>query len=190
MRFLVVPEDSRNDALLLEPVLRALLTDLGFARPKLKACRDPLMGGIDQALNLARLEAVVARYVGMVDTFILCVDRDADPNRRRRLDAIEAHFGSRTRFIAVEAWQEVETWALAGCDLPAGWRWQDVRNARDVKEDYFAPFAASRGLASEPGGGRRTLGSEAARRIDRIRQLCPEDFGGLAHRLSELRTLR
>ena len=34
-----------------------------------------------------------------------------------------------------------------------------------------------------PGGGRRPLGEEAARRIDAIRRKCPEDFDALARRL-------
>lgn len=187
MRFLVIPEDFRNDQHLLKPILTALLASLGFAQPKLRVCLDPLIGGIDEALKPERLEEVIDRYRGMVDVFLLCVDRDANPHRRARLDAIEACFAPRVRFLACEAWEELEAWALAGLDRPGSAPWPEIRAERDVKERHFAPLAASRRLASEPGGGRRTLGIEAAKRVDRIRQLCPEDFDRLAGRLAALR---
>ncbi|WP_281181280.1 hypothetical protein [Chloroflexus islandicus] len=38
-------------------------------------------------------------------------------------------------------------------------------------------------MSDEPGGGRRTLGQEAARRYERIRQRCPEDIGELERRI-------
>ncbi|MGF3025296.1 hypothetical protein ACQVP2_21030 [Methylobacterium aquaticum] len=187
MRFLVIPEDFRNDQHILKPVLTSLLASLGFARPKLRVCNDPLIGGIGEALKPERLAEVVDRYRGMVDVFLLCVDRDADPHRRARLDKIESHFAPRACLIACEAWEELEIWALAGLDLPGPTRWGDIRAERDVKERHFTPLAASRRLESEPGGGRRTLGIEAAKRVDRIRQLCPEDFDRLAVRLAALR---
>ena len=187
MKFLVIPEDFRNDQHLLEPILTALLACLGFPRPKLRVCRDPLLGGIDEAMKLERLEEVINRHWGMVDVFLLCVDRDANPHRRARLDEIEMHFTPRVRFLACEAWEELETWALAGLDLQGPVRWAEIRAERDGKERHFVPLAASRRLTAEPGGGRRTLGREAARRIDRIRRLCPEDFDRLAGRIDALR---
>lgn len=187
MRFLIIPEDYRNDGYMLEPILSGLVKSVGFANPKVKVCRDPLMGGVSEALKSERLEEVFSRYEGMIDVFLLCVDRDADQNRQARLDAIEARFTPRVAFVATQAWEEIETWMLAGLDLPAGWRWQDVRAARDVKEAYFEPLANDRNLSSEPGGGRRTLGLEAAKRVPRIRQLCAEDFDRLGHRVAALR---
>jgi hypothetical protein len=52
-----------------------------------------------------------------------------------------------------------------------------------VKERYFEPLARERGVIDGPGGGRKTLGEEAARRLDRIRQKCREDFDHVAIRL-------
>ena len=49
-----------------------------------------------------------------------------------------------------------------------------------VPEDELA---RSRGLSDAPGGGRKRLGEEAARRVDEIRRKCPEDFGSLARRI-------
>ena len=63
------------------------------------------------------------------------------------------------------------------------WRWSDVRAEIRVKERYFDRLAGERGIANGLGGGRRVLGREAARRVDAIRQKCPEDFDDLAHRL-------
>lgn len=188
MRFLVIPEDHRNDQYMLEPILSELVRSAGFANPKVRVCRDPLMGGVSEALKPERLEEVFARYKGMIDVFLLCVDRDADLNRQARLDILEARFGPRLIFIPSQAWEEIETWMLAGLDLPASWRWQEVRGARDVKEAYFEPLAGDQGLSAEPGGGRRTLGRLAARRVGRIRQRCPEDFDLLGRRIEALRT--
>jgi len=82
--------------------------------------------------------------------------------------------------VGENAWQELEVWILAGMqDLPKKWSWQEVRAERDVKETYFDSYVDRRGLRAAPYGGRRTLAEEAARRYDRIRQLCPEDVGAL-----------
>ena len=79
-------------------------------------------------------------------------------------------------FFAENAWEEIETWVLAGLDLPNDWRWQDVRAEVDVKERYFEPMASLRGLTETTGDGRKTLGEEASRRIRAISRKCPEDF--------------
>lgn len=86
-------------------------------------------------------------------------------------------------FLAENAWEEIETWALAGLDLPKGWRWPDVRGEVHVKERYFDVLAHERSVADGPGGGRKALGEEAARNILAIRGKCPEDFDALAQRL-------
>lgn len=119
----------------------------------------------------------------MTDIFILCVDRDGEDGRRQRLDRIEDEFDGGRSFLAECAWEEIETWALAGLDLPKGWNWADVRAEIHVKENYFEPLAKGRGVANGPGGGRKALGEEAARRIPAIRSKCREDFDALARRL-------
>ena len=119
----------------------------------------------------------------MFDVFVLCVDRDGVVGRRQRLDEIESAFGNGTLFLAENAWEEIETWVLAGLNLPRDWRWADVRAEIHVKETYFDPLASERGLSDSPGAGRKVLGEQAARRISAIRQKCPEDFDALARRL-------
>ena len=85
--------------------------------------------------------------------------------------------------LASPPWEEIETWTLAGLDLPADWNWKTVRAEVQVKEIYFEPLVAQRNLSDAPGGGRKPLGEEASHRIDAIRQKCPEDFDALAQRL-------
>ena len=113
--------------------------------------------------------------------------------RRQRLDSIEAEirvqFGNSVRFFAENAWEELETWVLAGLDLPSEWRWADVRAEVHVKEQYFEPLAALRGLANSQGGGRKALAELASRRIPAIRRKCPEDFNALALRLESAANL-
>jgi hypothetical protein len=182
MRTLIIPEDFRKDQYLLKPLFERLFREFGRRQTRVLVCNQPLLQGVNEALKLERLREILERYP-MFDLFILCVDRDGNLGRQQRLDQIEQEFASLTTFMAVNAWEELETWTLAGLDLPSDWRWPDVRASVSVKEEYFEAYATQRGVADGPGGGRRTLGEEAARRIDAIRLKCPEDFGHLADRI-------
>lgn len=183
MNVLVVPEDSRKDQYILKPLFERFFRLAGKSRAAVRICQDPVLGGVREALKSSRLKEIVESYRGMTDMFILCVDRDGDEGRRRRLDQLEDEFGSEQVFFAENAWEELEAWVLAGLDLPADWRWEDVRGAVDVKERYFDVLARRRGVAGGVGGGRKALGEQAARRIPAIRSKCPEDFGRLARRV-------
>ena len=185
MNVLVIPEDFRNDQYLLIPLFRQLFRTLGRPSAKVDICRDPLLGGIGEALKSERLAEIVAQHGGMTDILILCVDRDGEVGRRQRLDQIEGEFGGNHIFLAENAWEELETWTLAGLELPRNWRWRDVRTEVQVKERYFNELARMRGVADAPGGGRKPLGEQAARRIPAIRLKCREDFDALANRLAE-----
>lgn len=183
MRVLIIPEDFRNDEHVLKPLFSRLFRTLGQRRARVEVCRDPLLGGVREALKSDRLAEIVRQHGGMTDIFILCVDRDGMPGRRQRLDEIEDEFGHGRAFLAVNAWEEIEVWVLAGLDLPNEWNWQDVRATVKVKEEYFEVVAARLNLASAPGGGRKALAEQASSRINAIRRKCPEDFGALAGRL-------
>ena len=183
MNIVVIPEDFRKDQYILKPLLTKLLQRIGVSIADVWVCQDPLLGGIGEALKSERLSEIVERRRGWADIFLLCVDRDGIVGRRQRLDHIEDEFRDRCVFFAENAWEEIETWVLAGLDLPNDWRWQDVRAEVDVKERYFEPLAAQRGLSESLSGGRKQLGEEASRRIRAIRQKCPEDFDSLARRL-------
>ena len=180
MRVLLIPEDFRNDQYILKPIFKRLFSDLGRPTLRVEVCLEPLLGGVQEALKSERLRDVVQQYP-TVDIFILCVDRDGEEGRRQRLNEIEAEFGD--TFFAENAWEEIETWLLAGLRLPSNWNWKEVRKEVQVKERYFELLVAERGLSNSPGGGRKTLGDEAARRIGEIRRKCPEDFDCLARRL-------
>lgn len=185
LRVLIIPEDFRHDQYILTPLFRRLLEELGKPRAKIEVCKDPLLQGVSEALKDERLEEIFERYDGMVDLYLLCVDRDAIEGRRDRLDQIEQKYGTVRTILAENAWEEVETWLLAGLPLPAEWQWRDVRAHRDVKEAYFQPYAKMRGVESGPGGGRKALGDEASRRLQAVQQKCPEDFGDLSRRIGE-----
>lgn len=178
MRVLIIPEDFRKDQHVLQPIIAAMLAHLGRPSATVLVCRDPLLGGVSQALKWERIEDIIERYKGMTDLFLLCIDRDGDAHRRARLDHIEKEatlmLPAQRGFFAENAWQEVEVWLLAGHNLPAAWAWQRVRDDLDPKEHYYVPFAQQRGLVDAPAEGRKTLGAEAAHRYSRIRQLCPE----------------
>ncbi len=187
MNVLVIPEDFRKDQYILKPIVEAMLAAVGKPNARVRVCMDPLLGGVAQALNWREVEKVVDRYGGMVQLFLLIVDRDGVESRRDTLDHLEAQarekLAAGAALLAENGWQELEVWALAGHQLPAEWRWQEVRSEVHSKERYFEPFAMERGLADEPGGGRKTLGREAARNYPRIRQKCVEDVRALEDRV-------
>ena len=190
MNVLVIPEDFRRDQYILKPLFSRLFRTLGRPRVTIEVCRDPLLGGVDEALKPHRILEIVRQHGGMTDIFVLCIDRDGFAGRRQRLDEIEARVQSEFEgayvFVAENAWEEIETWILAGLELPKSWRWIDVRAEVHVKERYFDVLARERGLTYGPGEWRTTLGQEAARRIDAIRQKCPDDFDALARRLEAI----
>ena len=186
MNVLVIPEDFRKDQYILKPLFERLLRSMGRRNARVRICQDPLLGGIVEATKPERIAEIVERYDGMTDVFILCVDRDGNPGRRQKLDDIEEEFGVDSDFLAENAWEELETWVLAGLVLPRSWRWTDIRAEVHVKEKYFDKLAKRRSVADGPGGGRRALGREAASRIDAIRQKCPDDFDALAQRLEAI----
>lgn len=183
MRILVIPEDFRNDQYILKPLFVRLFANLGRPRANIRICQDPLLGGVGEALKSERIREIVEQHGGMTDIFILCVDRDGIKGRRTRLDQIEAEFEDVCTLLAENAWEEIETWVLAGLTLPPDWTWTHVRREVHVKETFFVPFVQERGVADSPGGGRKMLGEEAAGNIPSIRQKCREDFDALAMRL-------
>lgn len=186
MNVLVIPEDFRKDQFILQPVLQAMFTKL--EKPAIvEVLRDPLIGGIDQAMNRDVLGEILEDNRWEVDLFLLCVDRDAEESRRHALDGLEHHFNQilgTGKFMAAEnAWQELEIWLLAGHDLLEGWNWGEMRGERDPKEAYFDKLVAKRNLRDDPGGGRKTLGVEAARKYRRINSRCREDIQVLEKRV-------
>ena len=182
MKVLIIPEDFRNDQYILKPLFSRLFGTMGNRSVRVRVCQD-LLGGIGEALKSERLEEIIQQYEGTADLFILCVDRDGVAGRRQRLNDLEARFGNSQSFHAENAWEEIETWVLAGLTLPSSWSWKAIRAEVHVKETYFEPYADERGLSDSLGGGRKVLGEEASRRISAIRQKCPEDFDALSKRL-------
>ena len=189
MKTLIIPEDFRKDQYILKPLFTRLLRSLGVPVIQVEICQNPLLGGVSEALKTDNLTRILARHRGMYDLYILCVDRDGEVGRRQRLDDIQAQFPNGARFLAENAWEELETWVLAGLVLPGNWRWADVRAEINVKEQYFEPLAVLRGVANSQGGGRRVMAELASRRIRAIRRKCPEDFDELALRIEAAASL-
>lgn len=188
MNVLVIPEDFRKDQFVLQPIVEAMMRAVGKPRANVIVLRDPLLRGVSQALDWEEVRGILIRYEGMIDLFLLCVDRDGDPNRRAALDRLESQaaalLGNTGCFLAEHAWQELEVWVLAGHDLPKSWSWKEIRREIHPKERYFAPFAATRPTKHSPHEGRRALALEAARRYARIRRRCPEDVASLETRVA------
>jgi hypothetical protein len=178
MNVLVIAEDFRKDQYILRPILRAVMGAVGKPHAHVEFARE-VLGGVDQALSWRRIEAIL-QLNPMVHLFLLCVDRDGREGRRQALDAIEnqakATLPADRLLLAENAWQEIEVWALAGLpDLPAEWKWPEIREEPHPKERFFVPVAKQRGVFGDPGEGRKTLAEEAVRRYStHIRQRCEE----------------
>jgi hypothetical protein len=188
LNVLVIPEDFRKDQYVLAPLLRRLFAEIGKPHARVEICTDPVMGGISQALDWERIDEVIDMYP-IVQVFLVLVDRDGKAGRRTALDGLETRadekLSERRALFGENAWQEIEVWALAGQDLPSGWKWQEIRAEVNPKETYFEPLARQRGLTSEPGEGRTTMGREAAQNYARVRSLCREDIQALETRLKD-----
>jgi len=175
---LVIPEDATNDHYILKPIVSALVAAAGKPRATIRVLVDPAVQGVSQALSDRFIADVITKYP-MVNLFLLCVDRDADPGRDQSVADREVAGATgltdTQRLLGTAAHQEVEVWCLAGMnDLPKGWRWQEVRAEREAKETYYEPYADLRGLLDAPGDGREVLGREAATRYGTVRSRCPE----------------
>ena len=188
MNVLLIAEDFVKDEHVLLPIVTAMMNDLGKDRARIKVCKDPRFHGTGEALRWEFIEQAIDRHRGMIDLFLLCVDRDGNEHRRAALDGLEkqanAKLGIDRSFLAENAWQEIEVWLLAGHDLPADWKWSDIRDEPHPKERYYIPFAKSRGVLNLPGEGRGKLATEAAKRYRTIKSKCPEDVANLETRIS------
>jgi hypothetical protein len=178
MRVRIIPEDYPNDHLILRPIFEAMFAHLGKPHAKLDI-HSPRVKGVDAVKKQDHIRDIIEIF-NNVNIFILCVDRDSDAHRRKALDDLESRVQKLLPpprlFLAEQAWQEVEVWALAGIDwrLKPKWTWDAIRDERDPKEHYFEPITRARGLFTRPGQGRRELGEEAARNYAKVRQNCPE----------------
>ena len=170
------------------PIVTSMLEHVGKPRANVRVCRDPLIAGVNDALDRETIEDVI-RTNPQYDLFLLLVDRDAESHRNERLEAAEANAADVTRqqqvLLAGQAQQEVEVWLLAGQnDLPTDWNWTNVRAERQAKERYYDPYVAQKTRTNSPGGGRKPLGQTAGSNYaNRVRQLCDE-VQALEHRVS------
>ena len=187
MNIMIIPEDFPKDRYVLEPIIRAMFKYLKKPMAKVEVCGSPRLRGIHQALKTERIKEIIDQYKYYVDVFLLIVDRDGVKDRRKNLDKLEEfakrHVSNHHHFLAENAWQEVEVWALVGHELPKGWDWKEIRRKSNPKEAYFEPFVKTRNLLDEPGGGRKTLAEESARKYQSVKKRCPEDIGALEEKI-------
>ena len=91
MNVLIIPEDFRNDQYILKPLFSRLFQSIVKRRVHVDVCRDPLLGGVGEALKSERIAEVIGKHGGMTDIFILCIHAHASDhihiplglNRRR-----------------------------------------------------------------------------------------------------------
>ena len=190
LNVLIITEDYRHDQYVLKPIVRSLLSEVGKSNANVKICKDPMIGGVEEALDREMVRDVILTNP-QVDLYLLVVDRDGDKREKSdRLQAREKEAESLLRdnqvLFGEQAHQEVEVWLLAGQDdLPTDWNWQNVRDEPHPKELYYDPYVEQKGLRNSPGKGRKRLGKVAgANYRTRVRNLCCE-VQNLEKRVSE-----
>ena len=62
MRILVIPEDFRNDQYILKPLFSRLFESFGKHRARIEICRDPLLGGVSEAIKSRRIQEIVSQH--------------------------------------------------------------------------------------------------------------------------------
>lgn len=188
MNVLIIPEDPQLDAKILKPIITEMLKAVGKPKARVRVCSNPRLRGVTEALKWSNIEKILKLHP-QVNLFLLCVDRDGEAGRVDQLRKLEIQAKNlldqtTKHFLAENAWQEIEVWALAGHTLPSNWLWQDIQNERDAKEAYFYPFIKVQGLeAVDLPLSYQKIANEAASRYVRIRQLCPQDIANLEQRI-------
>lgn len=189
---MIILEDYVKDQYIAKPLVERIMADMGKPRTKVLVCKDPRFTGISDCMNLDNLLHKVVLVYDQIHLFLLMVDRDKEETRHLRLQRLEENIKpnlkQHQRFLGIQAFQEVEVWALAGHRLPSNWNWRDIRDERDSKERYFVPFSKEKGYLDYPAQGRKKLMEESMQNWPRIKQLCPEDIGLLIRRIEELST--
>jgi len=180
LNVLIVAEDYRQDQYILKPIIQSMLVEVGKPNANVRVCRDPMISGVDQALDVKTIEDVILTNP-QVDLYLLVVDRDGDQKEKSgrlqdREDDSDTFLRDGQALFGGQAHQEVEVWLLAGQDdLPADWNWDDVRAEPHPKEQYYQPFAEAKDLANSPGAGRKPLGEIAGTNYrTRVRAKCDE----------------
>lgn len=180
LNVLIIAEDYRYDQYILKPIVQSMLDEVGKSNANVRICRDPMIEGVEQALDESTVEEVIQTNP-LVDLYLLIVDRDGDAREKsNRLKARENDAQSMLRdtqtFLGSQAYQEVEVWLLAGQgDLPSDWNWTEVRSEPHPKEIYYDAYVANKDFANVPGDGRKSLGRTAgAAYRTRVRMKCPE----------------
>src|SRR5208337_5580660 len=110
VKVLILAEDFVKDEFVLQPIILAMMKRAGKPKAKVKVCKDPRFHGTGEALKWDYIEQALSRHRGMVDLFLLCVDRDGNANRQVVLGNLEnqaaAAIGKGRAFLAENAWQE------------------------------------------------------------------------------------
>ena len=106
---IILKKIFRKDQYIVSPLMRRMFAEIGKPNANVKVCMDPLMGGVNQAMDWQRIGEVIDMYP-LVDIFLLLVDRDGDQNRKAALGRIESQAKDKlveTKvFFGENAWQE------------------------------------------------------------------------------------
>lgn len=173
LRVLLVLEDASLNGYLLEPVVEALLADVGkpFARiHKLSTPEQPQ--GFDHAVKL--LKDVRTQTRNYPERPIWVFLPDADRGTPDVLDRLEAEVRLRgPRLLTCALQPEAEIIGLVGRETAVNHTWAQLRAHPRLKEAVFDPYLRS--LNSRAAGrGRAQLAQSAISNLQRLYRRCGE----------------
>ncbi len=170
MKVLVIPEDQQLDRYIVQPVIEALLDDLG-KRARVDVLPEPRLRGASEALNTEVLTKIIHDNP-MVDLFLLIVDADCNrENNKSKAEQREREHWE--KLVACVAVQELEVWLLALYKDELDVAFSEVREECDPKERWAEPLLKRLGTES-PGAGRKSAMRALAGRYRSLRDTCEE----------------
>lgn len=183
MKLLIIPEDQTQDGFIAQPILEAMLADLGI-RGSVGVLPEPRLRGAGDALDQETVRTII-RDNPMVDLFVLVVDRDC--NRKGHVEKAAAREAEHPgKLLACVALQELEVWLLALHRDRLADSWAQIRADCDPKERWAEPLLQEIGAVG-PGGGRKKAMRALRGELRGLLARC-EELAELKNRISELRS--
>lgn len=183
MKVLIIPEDPTLDRHILKPIVEKMFTEIG-RRADVMMLENPRLSGVAEALAADTVKTIVGMYP-MIDLFLLMVDNDGSQSGNAT-KAAQREAEYQDKLIACLAIEEVEVWMLAlhrdEVRDTLGARWQEIREHRDPKEAYAAPFIQAMKWSDGVGRGRKDAMKALPTQWNGLLQVCSE-LAGLKRRV-------
>lgn len=173
LRVLLILEDARNNGYLLEPLLKAILSDINKPYAKIGKLMKPTQPqGFDSATRLIRDPQTLLANGPEFPLWVFMPDADRGiPQVLEGLERDLACAGQRLLTCALKP--EAEICALIGRERELGLSWKELRQHPRLKEEVFERHLRSLRDRS-PGAGRTQLIQAVLKNLKLVYRRCDE----------------